>query len=266
MSTASDATMPTLAQMALTVFTADLLRYLLAAGLVWLLVQRLLARRLAGRLILPGTPAPGQVRREIAYSLSTVAVFAANGLMIWLLADAGVLRLHTQVAAHGWAWWFASLVLIVVAHDAWFYWTHRALHHARWFGAVHGRHHASRHPTPWAAYAFHPLEALVQALFLPLWLLLVPTHTAVVGLFLLHMIVRNAVGHCAHELLPWGWTRRGPLRWLTPVSHHHFHHARNRGNFGLYFSWWDRWCGTEDAAYLAHGDARFGSDAARGRA
>jgi Delta7-sterol 5-desaturase len=266
MSATADVSMPTLAQMALAVFTADLLRYLLAAGLVWLLVQRLLARRLAGRLILPGVPAAGQVRREIAYSLSTVAIFAANGLVIWLLAEAGVLRLYSQVAAHGWAWWWASLLLIVLAHDAWFYWTHRALHHPRWFGGVHGRHHASRHPTPWAAYAFHPLEALVQALFLPLWLLLVPTHTAVVGLFLLHMIVRNAVGHCAHELLPWRSTRRGLLRWITPVSHHHFHHARNRGNFGLYFTWWDRWCGTEDAEYLRHGDARFGTLAARGRA
>ena len=35
------------------------------------------------------------------------------------------------------------------------------------------------------------------------------------------------------------------------------HHAHNRGNYGLYFTWWDRWCGTEDAQYLRHGDARF---------
>jgi len=63
---------------------------------------------------------------------------------------------------------------LVVAHDTWFYWTHRALHDRRWFRAVHGRHHASLHPTPWAAYAFHPVEALVQAIFLPLFLLLVP--------------------------------------------------------------------------------------------
>jgi lathosterol oxidase len=47
------------------------------------------------------------------------------------------------------------------------------------------------------------------------------------------------------------------LGWITPVSHHHFHHARNRGNFGLYFTWWDRWCGTEDPEYLRYGDARF---------
>jgi sterol desaturase/sphingolipid hydroxylase (fatty acid hydroxylase superfamily) len=135
------------------------------------------------------------------------------------------------------------------------------MHHRRWFRAVHGRHHASLHPTPWAAYAFHPIEALIQAAFLPLFLLVVPMHAAAIGVFLLHMILRNTIGHCAHELLPWRWTPRGWLSWITPVSHHHFHHARNRGNFGLYFTWWDRWCGTEDAEYLRHGDARFGGSA-----
>ncbi len=250
---------PTLVQIALTILLIDFLRYALAAGAVWLVVDGLLRRRLAGRRILQAVPAPGQVRREIAYSLSTVVVFAANGLLLWLLIADGVVEVYPDVAARGWGWWWASLALIVVAHDAWFYWTHRALHHRRWFRTVHGRHHASRHPTPWAAYAFHPVEALVQAVFLPLFLLAVPVHTGVLAIFLLHMIVRNTIGHCAHELFPWHWTPRGRLGWITPVSHHHFHHARNRGNYGLYFTWWDRLCGTEDAAYLRWGDRRFGA-------
>ncbi len=252
---------PWLPHLALTILTIDFLRYAIAAGAVWLLVDVLLGRRLAGRRILDGARQPGQIRREFAYSLSTVLIFAANGLLIWLLAAAGTIRIDSDVSERGWAWWWASLALIIVAHDAWFYWTHRLLHHRRWFRAVHGRHHASLHPTPWAAYAFHPAEALVQAAFLPLFLLLVPMHGGAIALFLLHMIVRNTVGHCAHELLPWRWTPRGWLSWITPVSHHHFHHARNRGNYGLYFTWWDRWCGTEDAAYLRYGDARFGAKA-----
>ena len=248
---------PSLPQLAATVFFIDLLRYALAAGAVWLLVFVLLRRRLAGRRILDAAAAPGQVRREITYSLSTVVIFAATGVLVWLLWQNGTICIYDDVQRHGWAWWWASLVLAIVSHDAWFYWTHRALHHRRWFRAVHGRHHASLHPTPWAAYAFHPLEALVQAAFWPLFLMLVPVHSTVVAIFLLHMIVRNAIGHCAHELWPWQWTPRGWLGWITPVSHHHFHHARNRGNYGLYFTWWDRWCGTEDAAYLRHGDEHF---------
>jgi Delta7-sterol 5-desaturase len=245
--------------LALTILLVDFLRYALAAGAVWLLVQVLFHRRLVSRRILEASPAPGQIRREVTYSLSTVLIFAANGILVWLLIHNGSFDVHTDLSRGGWLGWWASLALIIVTHDAWFYWTHRALHHRRWFRAVHGRHHASLHPTPWAAYAFHPAEALVQAAFLPLFLLLfpMPVHGSVIAVFLIHMILRNTIGHCAHELLPWRWTPRGWLRWITPVSHHHFHHARNRGNYGLYFTWWDRWCGTEDPEYLRHGDRRF---------
>jgi len=177
--------------------------------------------------------------------------------VLWLLAANGWVRIYDDAAAYGWPWWWASLALIIVAHDAYFYWTHRMLHSRRWFAAVHGRHHASLHPTPWAAYSFHPVEAAVQAAFLPLFVAVVPMHAGAIAVFLVHMILRNAIGHCGHELMPWTLSPRGALRWITPVSHHHFHHARNRGNYGLYFTWWDRWCGTEDADYLRYGDKHF---------
>ena len=246
-----------LTTMALTIVGIDLLRYLIAAGTVWLLVSVLLRRRLHKRHILDGKLKPGQVRDELIYSMSTVLIFAASGVMLWLLATSRRVRIYDDVAEQGWIWWWASLVLIVLAHDTYFYWTHRLLHFPRWFRNIHARHHASVHPTPWAAYSFHPVDAFVQALFLPLFVVLVPTHGTVIAIFLIHMVVRNCIGHCAHELLPWRWTPRGWLRWETPVTHHHFHHARNRGNFGLYFTWWDRWCGTEDAEYLRYGDSRF---------
>jgi Delta7-sterol 5-desaturase len=248
---------PSLANVALTIWGIDLLRYLLGAGLVWLVVNVLLHRQLSSRRILDAQPRPGQVRREFAYSMSTVLVFAANGAMLWLLIEHGWVRIYDDVARYGWLWWWTSLVLIVVAHDAYFYWTHRLLHNRRWFAAVHGRHHASANPTPWAAYSFHPIEAAIQAAFLPIFVALVPIHAGAIAVFLVHMILRNAIGHCSHELFPWAWTPRGALRWITPVTHHHFHHARNRGNYGLYFTWWDRWCGTEDADYLRYGDTHF---------
>lgn len=248
---------PSFANVALTMLGIDFLRYVLGAGAVWLVVDVVLHRRLAGRRILDAQPRPGQVRREFAYSMSTVLIFAANGAMLWSLIASGWVRIYDDVAKYGWLWWWVSLVLIVVAHDAYFYWTHRLLHDRRWFGAVHGRHHGSVQPTPWAAYSFHPIEAAIQAAFLPIFVTLVPIHSMAIVVFLVHMILRNAIGHCSHELFRWGWTPRGALRWITPVTHHHFHHARNRGNYGLYFTWWDRWCGTEDAEYLRYGDQHF---------
>jgi sterol desaturase/sphingolipid hydroxylase (fatty acid hydroxylase superfamily) len=248
---------PSLSEVIVTILTIDFLRYALTAGVVWLVVDAILGRRLARRRILDAVRKSGQIRREFVYSMATVLIFAANGFLVWLLANNGTIEIYQNVAARGWLYWVFSVVLIIVAHDAYFYWTHRLLHHRIWFRAVHGRHHASQHPTPWAAYAFHPIEALIQAVYLPLFLLVVPMHDMALFVFVMHMIVRNTIGHCAHEVFPWRWTPRGWLRWITPVSHHHFHHARNRGNFGLYFTWWDRWCGTEDAEYLIEGDRRF---------
>lgn len=245
---------------ALTILGIDSLRYLLGAGLIWLAVNVVLQRQLSHRRIFDTRPRPGQVLHELTYSASTVVIFAGTGILLWLLAGNGRVRIYDDLSRYGWAWWWASLVLIVVAHDAWFYWTHRLLHHRRWFAAVHGRHHASAQPTPWAAYSFHPVEAAVHAAFLPLFVAMIPTHGAVIAVFLVHMILRNAIGHCSHELFPWALTASGWLRWITPVTHHHFHHARNRGNFGLYFTWWDRYCGTEDAQYLRYGDTHFVGD------
>jgi sterol desaturase/sphingolipid hydroxylase (fatty acid hydroxylase superfamily) len=33
--------------------------------------------------------------------------------------------------------------------------------------------------------------------------------------------------------------------WLITASHHHRHHEHYRCNYGLYFRFWDRLCGTD---------------------
>jgi sterol desaturase/sphingolipid hydroxylase (fatty acid hydroxylase superfamily) len=136
-----------------------------------------------------------------------------------------------------------------VAHDAYFCWTHRLMHHRRLFRTFHLAHHRSRLPTPFAAYAFAPAEAVVQALFLPLFLLAVPMCGWAIFAFLLHMIVRNVIGHSGHEWSPRGTATSRWFGWLTTVTHHDLHHENERGNYGLYFSWWDRLMGTEHPDY-----------------
>ena len=89
---------------ALAILSVDLLRYLLGAGLVWLIVNVMLRRRLAARRILALEPRPGQVRHELAYSASTVAIFAANGVMLWLLAANGWVRIYNDMTEFSWAW------------------------------------------------------------------------------------------------------------------------------------------------------------------
>ena len=229
-------------------------RYLLGVLVVWLLLHVLLKRRLAHRVI-AGWPAARDVRRELSYSLSTTLIFASLGMGVFALLIAGHMVIYRNPARYGWPWLLASLPLLILWHDVYFYWTHRLLHTPWLYRHVHRVHHRSRNPSPWAAYAFHPAEALINGLVVPLALLAVPLHGGMIFLFGVHQILRNAHGHAAVEIMPRGFVRHWLWGRFTTTTHHHLHHETARGNYGLWFTWWDRWCGTERAEYLSRFEA-----------
>jgi Delta7-sterol 5-desaturase len=232
-----------------TIWVADLLRYLIPAGLLSAVLALVPLAWRAPRSVRDRQPASGQRRREVMHSLSTVLLFSANGALIVAGVQAGVLAVYTDWHERGTWYALASLVLLIALHDTWFYWTHRLLHWRGIFGRVHLTHHRSLAPTPWAAYSFSVGEAAVQAVFLGLVLLALPLHPMVIAVFLTHMIVRNVQGHSGVELLPAAWLAGWWGRWLTTTLHHDMHHATGRHNYGLYFTWWDRLCGTEHPLY-----------------
>ena len=231
-------------------FGVEGLRYVVAAGLFWCALHVAGRRWLTHRLIAEW-PSPGDVRREISYSLSTLVVFAGIGAFTIAMLMSGRMEVYREPSRHGWAWLVLSLPALLLWHDLYFYWTHRLLH-TRWlFRRVHGVHHRSRNPSPWAAYAFHPIEAVVNGLVTPLALCAAPLHVGVLMLFALHQILRNAHGHAAVEIMPRGFVQHVFWGRFTTTTHHHLHHESARGNYGLWFTWWDRWCGTERPDYAA---------------
>ena len=235
-------------------FANEAVRYLLAASLLWLIVHVLLKKRLAHRLIAQW-PSARDVRREMSYSFLSLLVFAAVGMMTVMMVIKGHWVVYRNPTERGVAWLVASLPLMLIWHDFYFYWTHRLMH-SRWlFRHVHGLHHRSRHPSPWAAYAFHPLEAMINALMMPLALCAVPLPGIVLFVVGIHQIVRNAHGHLAVETMPRGFARHWLGGRFTTTTHHHMHHETAKGNYGLWFTWWDRIGGTEQADYLARFDA-----------
>lgn len=230
-------------------FAFEAARYLIAVLVVWTLVHGVLRRRLAHRLI-SHWPAWRDVKREAMYSLSTLAVFAALGVGMFVLVSNGQVTVYQDPDEYGQLWLWASLPALLLWHDAYFYWTHRLLHTRWWYRHVHEVHHRSIQPSPWAAYAFHPLEALINGLVIPLAVLTVPLHVGVLFAFGVHQVLRNAIGHAAVEVMPGGMGRHWLGRHITTTTHHHLHHETAVGNYGLWFTWWDRWCGTEDGDYL----------------
>ena len=187
--------------------------------------------------------------REIGASIRTLVVFTALATPAFWLRSEGFMPWTAGAATSGWAvaiW----VIALLIAHDAWFYWTHRLMHSPRLFARWHRTHHRSVSPTPFAAYSFDWREAIVQALFSVLCIALLPMPMSALLMFLNVMIVRNAWGHCGVELHPAWFADHWLTRHFTTTFHHQLHHSGSyHHNFGLYFTWWDRLMGTEYPGY-----------------
>lgn len=219
-------------------------RYLFLCG--WLFGLFYLWKRRAWwyRKIQQRFPHRADFVREIGYSALTAVIFAAMG-WLWLGTPLrACTRLYTDVHAYGVPYLVGSVFLILFLHDTYFYWMHRLMHHPRIYRYVHRVHHQSVNPSPWAAYAFHPLEAIIEAGIMPLVLLLVPVHPIALFCFVTLMLWFNVYGHLGYELFPEKLYRHPLGRWLNTSVYHNQHHERFEGNYSLYFTCWDRWMGT----------------------
>lgn len=224
-------------------------RYALLAGIAWILCYVIFRRRWFHRKIIARFPKSRDLWREIGYSALSVVIFAAVGALTVIAWKSGWTQIYGKITRHGWTWFVLSIFIAIVIHDAWFYWTHRLMHHRRLFRLFHRVHHLSHNPSPWAAYAFAPLEAVVQAAIFPILVFVMPMHLYAFGLFMLWQITYNIVGHTGFELHP-RWFMNTPLKYImnTPTNHV-MHHESMRGNYGLYFNFWDRLMGTNHEKY-----------------
>jgi Delta7-sterol 5-desaturase len=187
-----------------------------------------------------------QMKREIYWSLASAAIYGVPaGIIAWGWQNRGWTLIYTDVNAYPlWAIPL-SIFACLFLHDSWFYWTHRWMHRPKPFRIAHAVHHASRPPTAWAAMSFHPWEALTGAVVLPVLVILIPIHVGALGVVLTVMTVMGISNHMGWEMFP-RWMVEGPIgNWLITATHHQKHHDAYGGNYGLYFRFWDRVCGTD---------------------
>lgn len=231
------------------VFLFDGGRYLIAALAMTAIVAAVLRSPWQVRRLQSRSATAADRRREWAASLRSVLVYALVATpAVWLKANgfaAGFYQGQPAVAET-----LAYVGVLLVAHDSWFYWMHRMVHHRRLFRHVHLLHHKSVTPTPFAAYSFNALEAVLEALFVALWVILVPTPFIAMFAFLGIMILRNVMGHAGVELMPSGFADHWFWGLFATTTHHDLHHNGSfNHNFGLYFTVWDRLMGTEHPRY-----------------
>lgn len=187
-----------------------------------------------------------QIRREIGWSLASAFLYGAPaGLLAWGWQNRGWTRVYSDVNDYP-IWWLPVSILVYLAlHDTWFYWTHRWMHRPKLFRIAHAVHHASRPPTAWAAMSFHPWEALTGAVVIPALVLTIPIHISALGIVLAIMTLMGVTNHMGWEMFPRPLVEGRAGAWLITASHHQRHHQQYGCNYGLYFRFWDRLCGTD---------------------
>ncbi len=227
-------------------FLAIVMRYFVAAGVfygyyfIWR-SEKFSTRRLSRRKL-----RKGQLRKEIIWSVRSSAIFALVGTLTYWLWEQGYTEIYFDISRYGYWYLPLSLLLVLLLHETYYYWVHRWMHHPKVFRRVHKVHHDSLAPTPWTAFSFHPWESLLEALILPFILMIIPLHITVLGFYLLLMTLSSVVNHLNIEIFSESFrnSRLGSL--LINATHHHHHHEEFNTNYGLYFTFWDRWMGTEN--------------------
>lgn len=235
----------------LVMFAVVIGRYLLIAGIFHLVFFTWFPKRWKERKINSLDYKKGQFKREVKWSTLTALLFALAGSMTLVLWQQGWTKVYLDVNEYPWWWLPLSLAIAMLLHETYYYWLHRWMHHPRIFRIVHKVHHDSNITSPWTAFSFHPLEGVLQAVFLPLLLMVLPMHLYVVVLQLTIMTFSSVINHLDIEIYPQRFYKHPIGKWLIGATHHSLHHKQFKYNYGLYFTFWDKWKATESPAYKA---------------
>ncbi|MCB1189317.1 MAG: sterol desaturase family protein [Leptospiraceae bacterium] len=230
-------------------FLILVVRYLLISGGAFLIFWILLRRNIEHKRIQENYPKRRTVLNEIKWSILTFTIFGGIGSMVVWASHNGYTKVYRNFDEYGIAYFILSIVLFMILHDAYFYFSHRLMHTKFLFKKVHKVHHLSNNPTPWASFSFHPSEAVLEAGILPVFAFLFPYHPLALFVSLLIMSVMNALGHLGYEFYPKGFTKHLIGKWFNTSTHHNMHHSKVNCNYGLYFNWWDRIFQTNHSLY-----------------
>jgi len=240
------------ADVLLAIFTLSLIvfsRYVVVAGLFYILFYNFYKDTYWHRKISKGLRPQGQAWTEIKWSGITSLVFGLAGIgLIWMW-QRGYTAIYTDVSEFGLLYLPISFVLILIIHETYYYWLHRWMHRPKIYRWIHKTHHNSIINSPWTSFSFHPMESILQAAIVPLLFVFLPTHYSIIMAMLVWMTVSATINHLDIEIYPENSEKHWFGKWIIGATHHSMHHAKFIKNFGLYFTFWDKWMGTESDEY-----------------
>ena len=220
-------------------------RYILIAGATFIFFYILFKRKIFYKKIQNTFPKNSDYIREFTYSIITIMIFGI--VIVTIMGNPNIrpyTKIYENIEERGWLYYFAAFPIMLIMHDTYFYWTHRIMHHKLLFNTFHLVHHKSTNPSPWAAYAFHPLEAVVENGIFIVFAFSIPLHESHTPIFFLFSVIYNIYGHLGWELYPKGFNKSFIGKWVNTSVCHNQHHKYFKGNYSLYLLFWDRIMGT----------------------
>ena len=231
------------------IFTIVVVRYFIAAGVFHLLFYTSKSSRWNSRKVNQQAYKKGQFQKEIKWSIVSSLIFAVAGtLTVWLWQQ-GKTQIYEELGWLDIIYIPVSLGVAMFLHETYYYWVHKAMHHPGVFRYVHKVHHESLISSPWTAFSFHPLEALLEAVILPLILIVIPMHPLAILLHLIVMTLSSVINHLDIEIYPKNFENHWLGKWIIGATHHSLHHKDFKTNYGLYFTFWDKWMVTENGNF-----------------
>jgi ferredoxin-NADP reductase/sterol desaturase/sphingolipid hydroxylase (fatty acid hydroxylase superfamily) len=188
-------------------------------------------------------------KHDLGFSASTFLVFAIMDVFLLYSESKGYTKLYFDISDYGYVWLGVSFFLVLFIDDMFFYWSHRAMHLPRFYKFFHKVHHESTDPSPLTAFAFHPYEAIIENMMHFVLPFLLPLHFGTIIAWQIFSMLNNVLGHLGYEIYPKIWVKLPILQFKTASTHHNMHHQLFNGNYALYFTWWDKWMGTEFKDY-----------------
>lgn len=231
-------------------FAAASVRYLLMVGLYYAAVYRVMREPLGAFKINKQDPTPKMMGSEIFWGLLNNVNFAVVGVVVYEFYKQGWLRVFLDFEAYPWIYHLLLVPVLLLLHDAYFFWIHWAMHKTRlgrWLR--HDVHHGAHNVSPWSAFSVHPFEGLLEVAFRLITLMAIPMHPLDFLFFEILTFALNIIGHSGYEFFPRNFATSPVTRMKSCATFHYMHHQNGGTNLSLFFNHWDRLMGTLNPDY-----------------
>lgn len=184
-----------------------------------------------------------QKKKEIINSFFSSVLFGIGMWGLYLLWSYEYLELasnNDSLIYH-----IGSVFIALFIHETYYYWLHRVMHIKKFYKYIHQGHHDSIRVSTWTAFSFDIFETILQVLAFYIIAFTIKLHIYSILFLLVFMSVSATINHLNYDLFPSFMHKIFPFNSLIGARHHALHHKEFKTNYGLYFTFWDKWMGTE---------------------